>query len=179
MRRIWILRLSHRRERDKRLTTHVALTARALGAEGMAYSGDIDTTLEDRIKDINRRWGGDFKVEYIEDPVKWINLMKMNGFKIIHLTMYGVNISDIINELRKYDKLVLIVGSEKVEKIYFEISDYNVAIGNQPHSEVAAIAVFLDRYFRGRELRKKFVGGEYYIIPSERGKIVKKKVNGL
>ena len=33
--RVIILRLGHRPERDKRITTHVALTARAFGAEGM------------------------------------------------------------------------------------------------------------------------------------------------
>ena len=73
--------------------------------------------------------------------------------------------------------MVLIVGSEKVDPIYFKISDYNIAIGNQPHSEVAAIAVFLDRYFEGKELDMEFAGGEYYIIPSEKDKVVRRKIN--
>ena len=38
--RIVILRLGHRIQRDQRITTHVALTARALGAEGMLLDSD-------------------------------------------------------------------------------------------------------------------------------------------
>jgi tRNA (cytidine56-2'-O)-methyltransferase len=44
-----------------------------------------------------------------------------------------------------------------------------VAVGSQPHSEVAALAVFLDRLFEGRELSREFEGG-LKIIPSPRGK---------
>ena len=32
---VFILRVGHRPERDQRVTTHVGLTARALGAKGM------------------------------------------------------------------------------------------------------------------------------------------------
>jgi predicted SpoU family rRNA methylase len=32
-----ILRIGHRPERDQRVTTHVGLTARALGAQGMVW----------------------------------------------------------------------------------------------------------------------------------------------
>ena len=38
MQEIYILRLGHRPERDKRITTHVALTARAFGAKGIFVS---------------------------------------------------------------------------------------------------------------------------------------------
>jgi len=62
---------------------------------------------------------------------------------------------------------------KKVPKEAFLLSDYNVAIGNQPHSEIAALAVFLDRYFEGKELEKDFKG-KLKIIPSTKGKIVKK-----
>lgn len=172
---IWILRLTHRRERDKRLSTHVALTARALGANGMVYSGDPDPLLESKIRDVNIRWGGDFEIYYIEDPLEWIEVMRKRGFKIIHLTMYGLIINSIIDDIRKLLKLVVIVGSEKVDPIYFKISDYNIAIGNQPHSEVAALAIFLDRYFKGEELEREFKGGLYSIIPSKRGKVVRRK----
>jgi tRNA (cytidine56-2'-O)-methyltransferase len=44
-------------------------------------------------------------------------------------------------------------------------------VGNQPHSEVAALAVFLDRLFLGRELEGKFEGG-LKIVPQARGKQV-------
>jgi len=174
---IWILRLTHRRERDKRVTTHVALVGRAFKASGMVYTGDKDPQLESKIEDVNRRWGGDFAIYFINDPIEWIDEKRKHGFKIIHLTMYGLPINEVINNIRGYSKVVLIVGSEKVDPIFFKISDYNIAVGNQPHSEIAAIAVFLDRYYEGKELDMEFLGGEYYIIPSERDKKVRRKIN--
>jgi tRNA (cytidine56-2'-O)-methyltransferase len=45
-------------------------------------------------------------------------------------------------------------------------------VGNQPHSEIAALAIFLDRLFRGRQLGTEFAGGSLKIVPSERGKVV-------
>jgi tRNA (cytidine56-2'-O)-methyltransferase len=111
------------------------------------------------------------------DPIRWIKEKRKESFKVIHLTMYGLPLNKVINDIRKYHKIILIVGSEKVDPIFFKISDYNIAVGNQPHSEVAAIAVFLDRYFEGGELDMEFTGGEYYIIPSERDKIVRRKIN--
>ena len=43
---IEVLRLSHRIRRDVRLSTHVALTARAFGASKIYYSGQHDSSLE-------------------------------------------------------------------------------------------------------------------------------------
>ena len=53
----------------------------------------------------------------------------------------------------------------------YDLADWNVAVGNQPHSEVAALAVFLDRLFMGRELHEAFEGG-LKIVPSPHGKQV-------
>jgi tRNA (cytidine56-2'-O)-methyltransferase len=50
-----------------------------------------------------------------------------------------------------------------------------VAVGNQPHSEVAAVALFMDRLQEGQTLRQEFKGGELKIIPSEHGKDVRKE----
>jgi tRNA (cytidine56-2'-O)-methyltransferase len=49
----------------------------------------------------------------------------------------------------------------------------NIAVGNQPHSEIAALAIFLDRYFQGKELVNTFENAKMRIIPSSRGKRVK------
>jgi tRNA (cytidine56-2'-O)-methyltransferase len=51
-----------------------------------------------------------------------------------------------------------------------EVSDFNVAIGNQPHSECASLAIFLDRFFEGKTLAKDFENARVRIIPQERGK---------
>ncbi|MGC8849097.1 MAG: tRNA (cytidine(56)-2'-O)-methyltransferase, partial [Candidatus Bathyarchaeia archaeon] len=97
------------------------------------------------------------------------------GF-IVHLTMYGLSLEEgILSEIReRRGNLLIIVGSKKVPGEFFSpaISDYNVAVGNQPHSEVAALAVFLDRLFKGEELKLEFKGAKIKVIPSERGKRV-------
>ena len=67
-----VLRLGHRIERDKRLTTHCALVSRAFGAEKMFYTGDKDSILEESVKKISRAWGGDFVIEYVKDYRKLI-----------------------------------------------------------------------------------------------------------
>ena len=43
--------------------------------------------------------------------------------------------------------------------------------GNQPHSEVAALAIFLDRLTAGKGLRSDFPG-KIKVLPCERGKRV-------
>ncbi|MCD6108558.1 MAG: tRNA (cytidine(56)-2'-O)-methyltransferase, partial [Thermoplasmata archaeon] len=87
------------------------------------------------------------------------------------LTMYGLLLDDVIPEVRKHKDVLVVVGSEKVPAELFEMVDYNVAVGNQPHSEVAAVALFLDRYFEGKWLKKRF-NGKIRIFPSESGKRV-------
>jgi tRNA (cytidine56-2'-O)-methyltransferase len=74
---------------------------------------------------------------------------------------------------------MIIVGSQKVPGEFFSeaVSDFNVAIGNQPHSECASVAVFLDRLFRGEELTRSFENGELKIIPQRRAKKIVAKKN--
>jgi tRNA (cytidine56-2'-O)-methyltransferase len=69
-------------------------------------------------------------------------------------------------------KVMLLVGCQKVPAEFFsaEVSDFNVAVGNQPHSECAALAVFLDRFFEGKELAKEYRKAKIKILPQERGK---------
>jgi hypothetical protein len=91
--------------------------------------------------------------------------------------VYGENIetSDILKRIRNTRKdLLILVGSRKVPSDFYseEVSDFNVAVGNQPHSEIAALAVFLDRLFEGRELLRKFRGAALEVLPAKRGKRV-------
>ncbi|AFK22245.1 tRNA (cytidine(56)-2'-O)-methyltransferase [Pyrococcus sp. ST04] len=171
---IVVLRLGHRPERDKRITTHVALTARAFGADGIIIvSEDVDEKVKASVEDVVKRWGGPFFIEFDKSWKKKIK--EFNGIKI-HLTMYGLHIDDVIDELKEKLKtgkdFMIIVGAEKVPREVYELSDYNVAIGNQPHSEVAALAVFLDRLLEGKGLRKEFKNARLKIIPQARGKKV-------
>ena len=108
LKEIWILRLSHRILRDARITTHVALVGRAFGAKGMYYSGDRDYKLENKVREVVELWGGDFKVIYVGDPVNFVKTWKNLGGVVIHLTMYGVNIDNKIDEIRNISKNLLV-----------------------------------------------------------------------
>lgn len=170
---ITVLRLGHRFERDKRISTHICLTARALGADEVVF--DVrDERVENSVKRITDEWGGNFKVNFTDDYKKFIK--NFDGVRV-HLTMYGLNINGVLKEIsekfKKSGNLLIIVGSQKVNGEVYFLVDYNVGIGNQPHSEVAALAVFLDRLFEGKETERKF-NGKIKVIPKARGKEVKK-----
>ncbi|MBC7085025.1 MAG: tRNA (cytidine(56)-2'-O)-methyltransferase [Methanomethylovorans sp.] len=171
MKRIVILRLGHRVFRDKRITTHVGLTARALGAEGMLLASD-DPSIKQNIEDVATRWGGNF---YVVNDVNWkqeIRKWKEEGGKVCHLSMYGINLPDAVAEIRQCEKLMLVVGAEKVPSEIYDLADWNIAVGNQPHSEVAAVAITLDRIALSDPLQQCLSGGKLSIIPTERGKKV-------
>jgi tRNA (cytidine56-2'-O)-methyltransferase len=162
-------------QRDARLTTHVALTARALGASGFLLADTKDETIRATVEKVTASWGGDFFVEMGTSWKSSVRDWKAKGGIVVHLTAYGENIqtSDVIARVRNVGReLLLIVGSQKVPKEFFssEVSDFNVSIGNQPHSECAALAVFLDRFFEGKELAIEFENAKTKIIPQERGK---------
>ncbi len=174
MGKIYVLRLGHRASRDKRITTHVGLVARAFGADGIILSGEFDESVIKSLEDVTARWGGPFEVRFEEDWLRLITNWKKKGHIVIHLTMYGINLPTIIKDIRvayaKGAHLLVVVGAEKVPKVVYEIADYNVAVSNQPHSEVAALAVFLDWLFEGRELLKRFKNAKIQIVPTLHGK---------
>ena len=97
---------------------------------------------------------------------------KKDGGKVIHLTMYGINIDDVIDNIQKENNVLVVIGAEKVPREIYDLADYNIAIGNQPHSEIAALAIFLDRAFKGKELKRDFKSAKFKIIPMAKGKRV-------
>lgn len=164
-----ILRIGHRPERDQRVTTHVGLTGRALGARGM-YLAASDKGVVQSIADVTERWGGEY---FCEDNVKWrscIKDWKADGGVVVHLTMYGLNLPDVIGEIRPNNRILVIVGAEKVPGEIYGLADYNVAVTGQPHSEISSLALFLDHLFAGTELRNEFPEAKIRIIPSKAGK---------
>ena len=155
---IIVFRYGHRAFRDVRVTTHCALVSRAFGADKLVYYGQKDDSFEESIKKTNGQWGGKFKVEYAEDFISYLLQKKEEGFKIVHLTMFGVNLPEFepyFKKLKNKD-VVIFAGAEKVPGEVYKIADYNVAVGNQPHSEIAALAVFLDHLHGGKELKKTY-----------------------
>ncbi len=174
LKEVYVLRLHHRPERDKRVTTHVILTARAFGAKGVyLHIEGEDPHILDTIRKVVENWGGKyFFVEVVKNPVSFVRKWKEEGGIVVHLTMYGLNVDDVIGEIPTNNKTLVIVGSEKVEGIFYELADFNVAVGNQPHSEVAALAIFLDRVYKGKELTLTFKDARIKIIPEKKGKKV-------
>lgn len=177
-----MLRWGHRPTRDARLTTHVALAARALGASGLILSDTKDPKIKDTIDEVTQSWGGTF---FFEMGIPWrkaVSEWKARNGVVVHLTAYGENVetTDVLSRIKASGKKILIiVGSQKVPGEFFSetISDFNVAVGNQPHSECASVAVFLDRVFKGEELAKSFLNANMKIIPQRRGKKVATKKN--
>lgn len=163
-----VLRLGHRPLRDKRITTHIALVARAFGADKMVLP-EADKNIEESVDRLVENWGGDFSVEVAED---WKSYVKGFDGSVVHLTMYGMPVDEVVGDIR--GDVLVVVGSEKVPREAFDLADYNISIGNQPHSEVSALAVFLDRFFKGEAFKKHF-GGRLTIQPSNSSKIVKKE----
>ncbi|HWY33100.1 MAG TPA: tRNA (cytidine(56)-2'-O)-methyltransferase [Nitrosopumilaceae archaeon] len=169
--KIEVLRIGQRLVRDDRVTTHVALVSRAFGATKIIMQ-EVNPDIKDTISEINRVWGGDFEVEIIDNWKKMLKSKKNQSFKIVHLTMYGEIINSVIDEIRKEEQILVVVGAEKVPREVYDLADYNVAIGNQPHSEISALAVLLDRVLDGRQFLKKQVNAQREIIPMKKGKKV-------
>jgi len=168
---VYVLRIGHRPQRDKRVSTHVALTSRAFGAKGI-YFDVCDKRVFDNVNSVTQRWGGDFFVK--RTNVKKL-LKEFEGIKI-HLTMYGLPLPEKLDEIKKAGDILVVVGAEKVPPEIYQMCDYNVSIGNQPHSEIAALSVFLDRILEGRVFDINFEDAKIEIIPSERIKeVISKK----
>ncbi len=172
--KIVVLRWGHR-DRDKRLTSHVALTARALGASGFILTDVSDKKVKATVEKVAEQWGGSFHFEMGKSWRQVVKEWRAKNGVVVHLTAYGENIqtSDVLRRIKNAGKdLLVIVGSRKVPSEFFSVSDFNVAVGGQPHSECSSLAVFLDRFFEGRELSKEFEGAKIKIIPQINGKRV-------
>jgi len=167
-----IFRYGHRTVRDYRVTSHCALVSRAFGAKKIIICGEEDNSIKKSVDAVTKKWGGPFEIKFVTDWKKELIKIKNKGFVCVHLTMYGLNLKKIENTLAKNKKMCIIIGSQKVEREIYDIVDYNVSITNQPHSEIAALAVFMDRLQEGKELSKKFRLAKRKINPSARNKSV-------
>jgi tRNA (cytidine56-2'-O)-methyltransferase len=166
-----VLRLGHRPGRDERMTTHVGLTARALGAD-RAILANEGASRADTIADITDRFGGPFTAETTGAPTEL--LADWDG-TVVHLTMYGLPVQEelpAVREAHRSGPLLVVVGAEKVPWDVYEAADWNLAVTNQPHSEVASLAVFLDRLFEGAELDREWEAADREVLPQAEGKRV-------
>lgn len=172
MGRICVLRLGHRQGRDQRITTHVFLVARALGADEGVLCGDRDESVIAGVARVSEIWGGAFCIRHEENWKRFVRERKAAGWKVAHLTMYGTDFQKGAKLLAASKKnCVVIVGAGKVPREAYELADANLSVATQPHSEVAALALFLDRFFGGKEFGVEF-SGKLKIIPARCGKVV-------
>jgi tRNA (cytidine56-2'-O)-methyltransferase len=175
--KLTILRLDHRPYRDKRITTHCALVSRAFGADDFYFSGVDDLGIITVITKTSENWGGNYQIKFVSDPLLFVKDFKKEGGLIVHLTMYGLSVKDNIEKIkaeRKNRNLLLIVGGSKVPAEYYQLADYNIAIGNQPHSEVSALGLML--YLLDADcLNKNFENSKLKIIPDNQYKKIIRK----
>jgi tRNA (cytidine56-2'-O)-methyltransferase len=136
---------------------------------------EVDDSLKKTIENVGSRWGGrsDFKIEIVSGWREVIKNWKTDGGKVVHLTMYGLHINDAVTYLRQENTILVVIGAGKVPRELYDLADYNIAIGNQPHSEVAALSIFLDRMFKGKQFEKDFKDAKLRIIPTAKGKTVR------
>jgi tRNA (cytidine56-2'-O)-methyltransferase len=166
--------MGHRLFRDSRVTTHVCLTARALGADGVIIADREDKTVEATIKEVGKRFGGHFTIESGKPWRKTIRHWREEGGKVVHLTAYGLKLPDVIQEIGDAGgDLLVVVGSEKMPGEVFKLADWNVSVTNQPMSEVAALAVFLDWHLKHRAFEKVFPNAQVMIVPIRNGKKIR------
>ena len=86
--------------------------------------------------------------------------------------MYGEPYREVLPSIRRDRAVVVIVGGAKVPSDVFQYAQYNVAVGNQPHSEVAALALFMEGWYGQGGTERHFPDARLVIEPSARGKSV-------
>ncbi len=173
---IRVLRIGQRYVRDERTLTHLCLVSRALGAESI-FLEDAENDVIRTLEEVKKNWGGEFQAILGASWRRVVGDAKKEGRAVVHLTMYGMPLQEKAVELRKLDKILLVVGGPKVPgKVYHE-SDFNVAVTNQPHSEVAALALALHEIQGGEELKRTFGQSKLRILPSAGGKRVVQNEN--
>ena len=151
----------------------MGLTARAFGADEIVLAGDRDPSPLETWDSVTERFGGNFESRYEESPLSWLrSTSKFGEVTIVHLTMYGEPWRDATPSIPTDKPVVVVVGGTKVPSEVFHLSDFNISVGNQPHSEVAALAVFLDSWLGPLDSKSKFEGAQIKVLPSASGKIV-------
>ena len=166
-----VLRLGYRRGRDPRITTHLALVARALGADGFLLAGDDDQEMFDNLNSVSERFGGELDTEHVSG-LGHLKKHVENGGVAVHLTMYGEPFRQAIPKIRRDRPLIIVVGGAKVPGDVYKICQHNVAVGNQPHSEVAALALFMDAWFGESGSERSFNDARLVIEGVNGGKLV-------
>ena len=169
--RLEVLRLGYRKGRDPRITTHLALVSRALGADGFLLAGDEDQEMFDNLNSVSERFGGNLDTKHVSG-LGHLKKHVQNGGVAVHLTMYGEPFRKAIPKMRRDKPVLIVVGGAKVPGDVYKLCQHNVAVGNQPHSEVAALALFMDAWFGESASERTFEDARLVIEGINDGKLV-------
>ncbi len=132
------------------------------------YLHPPDDAVAESLRGVAARWGGAFEVVGAPD---WKRVVREHAGAVVHLTMYGLPLTRLLPRLAADGPLLLVVGGAKVPPELYARSTYNVAVGHQPHSEVAALAIVLAE-LRGIPGPGAPAGARARIVPTARGKKV-------
>ncbi len=143
----------------------LCLAARAFGAQSVTFATGKSPRFARQFARLNRKWGGDFAVDFTDDWKGFIAGKK--NYKSIYLTRYGTPINKLKYSLKTYKNILLIVTLTEAYKNLYKMSDFNVSITTQPHCSTAAIAIFLHLFYEGRELAMHFENAQYKVIPED------------
>jgi tRNA (cytidine56-2'-O)-methyltransferase len=80
--------------------------------------------------------------------------------------MYGEPWKEALPKINLEKPMIIVVGGTKVPGEVYRLADHNISVGNQPHSEVAALAIFLDSLVGPIDDLSHFPDGEIRVIPN-------------
>jgi tRNA (cytidine56-2'-O)-methyltransferase len=149
----------------------VALTARAWGARTL-YLEPPDPRLAEGLSQVGDRFGGSFQVQGLTNPRSFL---RQYPGTILHLTVYGEDLDRVKDQWTGPGPFLLVVGGAKVPPEIYALAHHNVAVTHQPHSEVAALALVLDRLL-GTPTEEERPGARLRILASARGKRVEERL---
>ena len=87
--------------------------------------------------------------------------------------MYGLPFEKYLDLVKqREDKVLVVVGGKKVPSIVYSLANLNLAVTGQPHSEISALALFLDRLYEGKEMVIYHRKPKMVVVPSPSGKLV-------
>jgi tRNA (cytidine56-2'-O)-methyltransferase len=138
------------------------------------YLNPPDEAVAETLRGVVARWGGTFELVGAPD---WKRIVREHPGAVVHLTMYGLPVAQVLPRLAGDGPLLVVVGGAKVPAELYQRSTYNVAVGHQPHSEVAALAVLLAE-LRGIPGPGAPAGARARIVPTARGKRVAARAPG-
>ncbi len=152
----------------------LCMISRAFGASNITFcphKGGAEARLKRAMKQISKKWGGEFSVFFCDKWEKYIK-GKKNYLKI-YLTRYGMPISKMRYRISTYKNILLIASFSESVKSAYDAADFNISISSQPHTCGSSIAIFLHDFYQGRELAMHFENSRYKVVPSEHGVEVK------